>query len=692
MSKLLFISSLLFCFSFINLEPLPTCQCPSSHELPKEIEIDKNFSPSNIIIDNVNYGKPVAIGEYIFLSKDLPIDRGITSLSYSCPTGFRLPTKSEYEDLLSYLGSNADSILTDRSGFNFKSGKLYMTSEKVYSSTDGSNNEAWCFYGLGNSGKNYEVKIVNSYWDLSSMVARCMMDIDNVKFNVDGLTYDLLTDEKRTLTIDKSMLKGILWKIDNKISSSAKLEITNTKRGCDILEIWGIALNDQLLYDCRIFYTRPKLGNSIEASFTINKVSTLRYTFSSDRVSSIYFERPQAPITPKYDGGYYLAYNKKSNKKLTVVEFDSDDSIITEEELEYNAFPLDIIETDYGFAIYARDVTDIHHSFVVTYNFDYTKRVETTIMNNGDQPTSTRDALVFYDLNGKALFGIDKMFNPHNGKLAYGQGKLNLIFAHYNNFDESGGHTGDSYYSLDLSGESQNAKYAWSWLTSHSLIQSHIYDGKYFITAALGDAYPEGISLAIIDINKGGNAYDSVRKNYPDLRYVSDSNLIGYITGNHIGNSYGRLGGILEFDSIYALIYSIKKSSGDDRDGIMLTKFSYENGDIHLISTDYILHGIAGKLKNLRCGKYGGRILITYILNKTDYGLDYSPYYQDLNEETYYLVSDLDGTVTAGPFRSDEQNEALSEDLRELKDGSLRWGYVDSKNVLRIVKVDAPSE
>ena len=567
-----------------------------------------------------------------------------------------------------------------------------MTSEKVYSSTDGSNNEAWCFYGLGNSGKNYEVKIVNSYWDLSSMVARCMMDIDNVKFNVDGLTYDLLTDEKRTLTIDKSMLKGILWKIDNKISSSAKLEITNTKRGCDILEIWGIALNDQLLYDCRIFYTRPKLGNSIEASFTINKVSTLRYTFSSDRVSSIYFERPQAPITPKYDGGYYLAYNKKSNKKLTVVEFDSDDSIITEEELEYNAFPLDIIETDYGFAIYARDVTDIHHSFVVTYNFDYTKRVETTIMNNGDQPTSTRDALVFYDLNGKALFGIDKMFNPHNGKLAYGQGKLNLIFAHYNNFDESGGHTGDSYYSLDLSGESQNAKYAWSWLTSHSLIQSHIYDGKYFITAALGDAYPEGISLAIIDINKGGNAYDSVRKNYPNLRYVSDSNLIGYITGNHIGNSYGRLGGILEFDSIYVLIYSIKKSSGDDRDGIMLTKFSYENGNINLISTDYILHGIAGKLKNLRCGKYGGRILITYILNKTDYGLDYSPYYQDLNEETYYLVSDLDGTVTAGPFRSDEQNEALSEDLRELKDGSLRWGYVDSKNVLRIVKVDAPSE
>ena len=36
-----------------------------------------------------------------------------------------------------------------------------------------------------------------------------------------------------------------------------------------------------------------------ESTFTISKVSTLRNTFSSERVSSIYFERPQAPITPK---------------------------------------------------------------------------------------------------------------------------------------------------------------------------------------------------------------------------------------------------------------------------------------------------------------------------------------------------------------------------------------------------------
>ena len=689
-TKLYFII-LIISISLVNLEPSPTCECPKNNKAPQTIKIDEKYSPSDIIIDNVNYGKPIAVGDFIFLSKNIEIERGIESLYFSCPIGFRLPIKSEYEELLSYLGKDANSILTDPSGFNFKSGTLYMTNEKVYDSTDGSNNDAWCFYGLANSGKNYQVKIVNSYWDQSYMVGKCMLDTDNVKLNVEGLNYDLLTNEKRTLNIDKALLKGILWRIDEKVSSGEKIEILNKKRGCDILEIWGIALNDKLLYDCKIIYTRPKLGYLDEGSFTISKVSTIRNTFSSKRVSSMYFERPQAPIAPKYDGGYYLAYNNKANNQLTVIEFDSNDKIIAEEELEYKAFPLDIIETDYGFAIYARDYEDENHSFVVTYNFDYTKRKETTIMNNGDKPTKTKDALVFYDSKGEPLFGIDKMYNPHNGKLAYGRGKLNLIFAHYNNFNGEG-HTGDTYYSLDLSGSHETAKYAWSWQSSHSLIQSHIYDGKYFITAALGDAYPEGISLSVIDMNYGEYAYDSIRQNFPNLEYVTDTEMIGEITGNHIGNSYGRLGGVLEFNSIYVVVYSIKQSSNDDRDGIFLTKFSYENGEINFIKTEIVLHGMAGKLKNVRCAKYGGRILITYILNKTDYGLDYAPYYQDLNEETYYLVTDLDGTVTSGPFKSAEQNEALSEDIRELKDGSLRWGYVDSKDVLRIVKVEAPLE
>ena len=691
MSKISILIIFPIIFSFVNLEPSSSCECPTSHDIPQEIEIDSNFVASDVVIDNVNYGKPISIGNLVFLTKYVDVSSGTTSLEYSCPTGFRLPTKSEFETMLSTLGSQANSILSNTSGFNFQSDSIYMTNDKVYpSNTNGETNEAWMFYGLAKSGSSYTIKSINSYWDGDSMVARCMMDMSNMEFNIDGLTYDLLTNEKRTLTLDKSMLKGFLWRFDNELVSGNTLEITNTKRGCNTLEIWATTLNDQEVYECKIIYTRPNLGNSVDSSFSMSKVSTLSNKYYSERVSGMHFERPQAPIAPKYDGGYYMSYNKKTNHKLCIVEFDSNDKVINEKELGYYAYPLDIIETDYGFAVYARDYNDNHHSFVVTYNSDYTKRKETTIMNNGDKPSSTVDALVFYDSSGSLLFGVDTMYEPHNGKLAYGKGKLNLIFAHYNIFDGEG-HTGDTYYSLDLSGEPETAKYAWTWQTSHSLVQSHIYDGKYFITAALGDAYPQGISLSVIDINKGGNVYDSKRASYPDLGLVTSSDVIGNIVGDGLGGSYGRLAGVLEFNNVYAVIYSVKKSSDDERDGIFLTTFNYEDGKINLLSTNYILYGIAGKLKNLRCAKYGGRVLITYILNKTDYELDYPSGYTDLNEDTFYLVSDLDGNVTAGPFKSSAQNQAISEDIRELKDGSLRWGYVDSNDVLRIVKVAAPT-
>ena len=75
-------------------------------------------------------------------------------------------------------------------------------------------------------------------------------------------------------------------------------------------------------------------------------------------------------------------------------------------------------------------------------------------------------------------------------------------------------------------------------------------------------------------VNKNGNAYDSKKGTYPNLVYESDSKLLGDIVGNHGGGSYGRLAGVLLFDSIYAVVYSVKKSSGDSRDGIYLATFN----------------------------------------------------------------------------------------------------------------------
>ena len=44
---------------------------------------------SDVVIDNVNYGKPISIGNLIFLTKYVDIYSGTVNLQYSCPSGFR---------------------------------------------------------------------------------------------------------------------------------------------------------------------------------------------------------------------------------------------------------------------------------------------------------------------------------------------------------------------------------------------------------------------------------------------------------------------------------------------------------------------------------------------------------------------------------------------------------------------------
>ena len=145
MSKIILIF-LAISFSFVSLEPSSSCECPTSHEIPQKIKIDTNFMASDVVIDNVNYGKPISVGNLIFLTKYVNISSGTINLEYSFPTWFRLPTKSEFETILSSLGSKANSVLSNTSGFNFQSGSLYMTNDKVYpSNTNGAQMKLGCF-------------------------------------------------------------------------------------------------------------------------------------------------------------------------------------------------------------------------------------------------------------------------------------------------------------------------------------------------------------------------------------------------------------------------------------------------------------------------------------------------------------------------------------------------------------------
>ena len=415
------------------------------------------------------------------------------------------------------------------------------------------------------------------------------------------------------------------------------------------------------------------------STFSMEDVANLSYTFDSSRIDEMFWAPSQNPIAPKKDGGYYLCYREKSNF-LHVAEFDNSDKLIKNQNLTYQAIPFDIVETDNGFAIYARNANDEHHSFLLIYTSKYELINETTLMNSGDQPNRTIEGVTFYNNDGVGIFGLERMYRPTTAKLAYGNNRINLIFAHYNYFDsDNGGHSGDTYYSFDANGT--NAKYAWNWVTSHSLIQAHMFDGKYFVTASLGDCYPMGFSIAFIDCSVIDDARDTID-------YKMNQDIVKSFPGNMGGNSMGRLGGIMKFEDYYVIVYSVKKNENEVRDGIYLTKFKFDGDTITALSTAEIIKDVAGKLKNLRAAKYGEkRILITYIHNQDDYGNGYPTYYQDMNEKMYYIVCDTEGVLKTGPLEASWTHQTLNEDIRPLKDGSLRWGYIDVKNVLRITKI-----
>ena len=95
-------------------------------------------------------------------------------------------------------------------------------------------------------------------------------------------------------------------------------------------------------------------------------------------------------------------------------------------------------------------------------------------MNNGPEPTKAVDQLKFHRVEGTQRFGLEAMFKPSNGKVAYNKGRIGVVFAHYNHFGilsdgRRNDHTGDTLVSFDENGE--NEFLIFDWFASHSLNQ-----------------------------------------------------------------------------------------------------------------------------------------------------------------------------------------------------------------------------
>jgi len=280
-----------------------------------------------------------------------------------------------------------------------------------------------------------------------------------------------------------------------------------------------------------------------------------------------------------------------------------------------------------------------------------------------------------------------------------------LIYGRYNHFgDNADGsrndHTGDAYVTFNEDG--QDEKYSWIWLASHSLYQSHLYNGQYYATAALGDDYPQNIQVCIVDQSQTDGYLDGVRNK--TIRHPKYCTLIapGSIPGDGKGNACGRLGGIHYLNGTYAVVYQRKpcrvlnNSTGayvsQTLNELALLTFTF-NATTKTFSaiTKKVVVTATDLIMSVRSGKYGNKIFITYSSQKTSNGsLTSNNTYYLGTDTTKYMLIGFDGSIATAPIAAPLNSTPLSDELKYLADGRLAWSFIDYNQNLFVYYTTPP--
>jgi len=689
--------SLLLILSFLVFLISGKLFCSNKSDPPQEIEIDLTYSINPVKFGGVDY-IAVKVGNKIFLNKSKGKLTVVTSGFYRdkdyCPDDFIIPKKEDFESVISQLGSNAYSVLTDPNGFNMESKTYYATNTKGSSSFN-----KYFMYLNGNSIQFIDSTPSNINGDLSQKAeTRCMLDLSSIKLEFPSEEGDLSLNTETLIKTSSKYLNGHLWKVQGDIFTSPTITYSFTQSGRQIVEFWGNYINGESVYLCDYVYVKKQSVSSSQVDYDDQKVKLIETEFKMSYASKLHFQHSNSPVAPRINGGYYIAFSDEE-KFLHVLSYDKNDILVNDFNTTEKAYPHDITETDYGFAIYKLDALNTDHSYLSVYNKNFELINTIQIMNN-DRANPIVDSnlekqIIRYDSKGQPVFGMRYMYRPDNGKLVYSRGRIFLIFAHYNDFLDNGGHTGDTV--VTFNDVLQDMDFGSNWGASHSLIQSATFDEYYFWTAALSDAYPEGIKIEYTSKRDFSSTYDPINKKYNLRIYQENDNLAGYIKGYHSGPADGKLGGILYFSKfeLYCLIYAKTPNySEDDNKGkniIYITTWKFINNAITEEKTKEIKIFEGGdNVMQLRAGKYGDdKIFIIYSGTTSSGGNGYGNVDRGTIPQIY-IIKLPDMTY----IKQDEKNEKLlmntNEDLRTFEDGVLIWATSNKEGYLSINKIGTP--
>lgn len=579
------------------------------HLTKKVLVIDEIEYGDEIILDGINYGQPIKIGNQIWLDRDIlssknyngkeiSLKRGsgpgihgensyIESLC-ACPNGWRLPLKEEVETLLEYSGKNDEQKFyfftsleggfvanLDEGGFydmvclGFKNiskfedyindvrngvyGKLISDTKfmqtkeeieeikEIFKDVD-SNRTNLKDKEFLQKLKNYYNIILNNYnySDIfNKEVSSLHIESNKVKmsFRTTSMTspYSIFStrcilDQKLDLdlgikesyfraktqinfSLNYPNITNCTWDFGDKTRIiKDNFQVSHLYKEPDQYEIKvEVVLFGEFRYEIkRIINIIPQKSKEETKLEDENDIIIVPLEVHVKKRTEIHFAPSSAPISPFIkENGFYISYNDEETNMLKLCQVYFNISKRSEFIKEYfetplyeeeGGLPLDIACTDKGCCLLVADSREENNLYIEMVSHEGELLWRNNIMQNGENPIKAKiNQLIFYNIETEKIeHGIEAMFHPYSGRLAYGKGRIACIFSYKNNFggkdrEDRIDNSADIILTYTEDGTEVNLVCPWS--TSHSLTQRAIFDGKYFFTASLGDLEPHNIKV-----------------------------------------------------------------------------------------------------------------------------------------------------------------------------------------------------
>jgi hypothetical protein len=668
--------------------------CPNSQlSAPQTFTQSKTFSLTPFTYNSETY-TPIELAKTIWLKNKIQLKSYSTKNQTNlCPTNYRIPLLSDFENLLSNLtksNKNVYNTITDVEFFNLPSGSYAITNSKADDIELSYN-----FYALYVNETAGTVSIKNVSLDkipnTQYVYIKCIIETNSPEIEMNPDSNSIYVGDNKNFGVNENFLTGSMWRINNNneniIKNNFNISYTLNDYGLNMIENWHYDLLGYLHYRCKNVFVDMNMSYTLNTFSFNNDYKKINTTVSVNYNNKIHFTYSNAPVAPRTHGGYYIAIKSKSDNNIHILSYDKNDNLVKNFNTEINGNVLDIVATNIGFAIYISSNNN-EHSYINIYNINFELLYSTTIMNNkySDRTTKEGNNIKQYTIeNGekKIVEGTEFMYNPINGKLIYSSGRIFLIFSYknYNNKNQNG-LNGDSIISLSETGS--DIDFSAIWKTSQSFIQTITEEPDWVWTASLSDKI--GLNVFHTSKNRFINSSNSDTIYYYNERInYNVSSFFGTITYTQDNFSYAKLGGLVYIPKyeILAMVYSQTKDASQGKNGIYISLFSFSSSELSYKGGVFPLKEFESNqdVFNVRAGKLGDLIIVLYVLSSDSETVDKNDGNLPKGKNTMMMVVEVTGkeniSIVNNGLLVGTDAIGTNEDMRNFKDGRLIWTSVD---------------